>query len=169
MKPVTVNRIIIWLIVCLGIVLPWAIGIGVKLYLQSQGKPTWEWSYFFEPENIALELWATAWFAAPYLVLGVLALCIIVGRIPLLDRLTDWERRVIVLASLVWGTVGSVRVFLGMFRSFDPVVFLFAPVFFVQYLDDMAIGLAGGIVIAALSFAVRRLRTGVNAGTSARK
>ena len=59
--------------------------------------------------------------------------------------------------------------FLGMFRSFDPIVFLFAPVFLVQYLDDMLIGLAGGIVIAALSFAVRRLRTGVNAGTSARK
>jgi len=158
LKPSAVNKIIIWLIVCLGIVLPWATGIGVKLYLQSQGEPTLAWSDFFEPEAIPLELWATPWFAAPYLLLALLARWILAGRLPLLDRFTDWERRVIVLASLGWGAVGSIRVFVDIFMDLDLIVFLLAFYIPLHYADDMLIGLAAGIVIAALSLAIRRCK-----------
>lgn len=159
MKPETVNRTIIWLIICLGITLPWATGISVKLYLQAQGRPTWPWSHFFSPGALVTELWATMWFAAPFLMLAFLAQWILPGKLSYLDRFTDWERRAIVLATLSGGAVGSVRVFLDVFWEFDPMVWFFAFLIPLLYMSDMLIGLAAGICIAVLSLVVRRLQT----------
>ena len=159
-RPVTLNKVIIWLIVFVGIACPWAIGVGVKLYLQSQSTPTWPWSYFFNPAIMVLELWATLWFAAPFLGLAALGRLILLGRRPLLERFTDWERRMVVFAGLGWGAVGSVRVFLGLFWELDPIVFMFAFLVSLDYVDDIVIGLCAGICVATLTLAVRRLVSG---------
>jgi hypothetical protein len=157
MRSVTLNKVIIWLIAFVGIACPWVIGVSVKLYLQSQGRPTWPWSYFFNPPIMALELWATLWFAAPFLVLAALGRLIFLGRLWFLDRFNDWERRLVILAGLGWGAVRSVRVFLGLFWELDPIVFMFAFLESLDYVGDIIIGLYAGICVATLSLAVRRL------------
>jgi hypothetical protein len=116
-----------WLLRCVliaGLLIPWATGIGVKLYLDSRGEPTWDLSYFLYPAIMALELWATFWFALPSLLLAWFGSKLFSPADPWFASLAPWERRMIILSSGVTGSVASVHVFLDVFWNFHPINFL---------------------------------------------
>lgn len=138
-----------------GLLLPWCIGIGIKLFLDSQGEPTWNWSYLLHPGIVLAELWASLWFAAPSLVLAYFAYRLFTGRVRWLHRLNRVEHCLIIVAAMTWGTAGSVPVFYQLFWKFDPIV-LFVPFFVTAvYVDDYAFGLLAGLLFAWLSWAIR--------------
>lgn len=64
---------IFWSIIATGMTLPWAVGIGVKLYLAAQGLRTWPWWYFLNPTRFVLELTLTLVFASPFIALAFFA------------------------------------------------------------------------------------------------
>ncbi len=39
--PSRVDRVIVVMTIGTGLLLPWGVGVGVKLYLQALGRPTW--------------------------------------------------------------------------------------------------------------------------------
>lgn len=145
-------------VVMSGILIPWCIGVGMKLHLDRLGEPTWDWAYFFHPRSLLTELWATFWFAAPSLALALLAHYLLAGRIARLDFLVASEKRVVVLASAAWGGLQSVPVFLDIFRNLDPIIFLLS--FYVAgvYVGHYLTGLLAGLALALASAGLRRLR-----------
>jgi len=142
-----------WFIIAYGLALPWIVGIGVKLYLQIQGKPTWPWSFFFQPHILLISILCTVWFASPYIGLAFLARFILSARS--FFRTGYLERLIIILAGLLWGSVGSVKIFLAIFLPFDPLIF-FAFSLPALYGDDMLIGLLGGSVVATVMVLLRK-------------
>ena len=96
----------------------------MKLYLQAIGRPTLPWSYFLAPESLVRELPLTAWLASPYLALALLARSVLRGdRVPFTGGLSQWERRALVMASLLAGALGTVLTFIVIFWEFDPLYF----------------------------------------------
>ncbi len=153
------RRIDSWItrgILAAGIITPWCVGIGVKVYLDQQGEATWSWLYFLHPGRLLAEIWATFWFAAPSFLLAILAHLMLAGRIGRLNRLNAYEKRFVVLASAIWGGVRSVEVFLEIFRSLDPVVFLVPFYVTALYVGHYALGLGAGFALAFASYAIRR-------------
>ena len=67
------NSGLVWAIVLTGIALPWICGAGVKIYLDFSGMPTWPWSAFLSPFQLAFLLPATAWISLPFFVLAYAA------------------------------------------------------------------------------------------------
>ena len=141
-----------------GIVIPWAVGIGVKIHLDALGEPTWDWLYFLHPGRLLAEVWATFWFAAPSLALVILAHFLLSGRITRLNFLSANERRAVILTSAIWGGIGSVPIFIEVFRELDPIVF-FVPFFITAiYVGHYLLGLIAGAVLALGSYGIRRMR-----------
>ncbi len=143
---------IFWAIVATGMALPWAVGIGVKLYLDAQGLPTWPWRFFLDPARLTVEFVLTLIFASPFIALAFLARYLL--SVPLWGT-RYWERLLVILCGLLGGAVGTVRTFLFVFVQFDPIL-LFAPLPLL-YVDDMLRGLLIGCIVAALSMLTRRL------------
>ena len=112
---------IFWCITAFGLALPWIIGIGVKLYLEIQGKPTWPWSFFFQPHILIMSLICTVWFATPYIGLAFLARFILPRQS--FFRTGYLERLIIILGGFVCGSVAAVKIFLSVFWEFDPIIF----------------------------------------------
>ena len=150
------GSIVAWICGLVGVLLPWSVGIGTKIYFDLHDHPTWDWLYFLHPARLLFEVWATFWFALPAIALAVLAYFLFTDRIPRLAGFNDFEKSLVILPSLVWGAVGSVPVFLDIFREFHPIVVLIP--FFVTfaYVGDYTIGLLAGLVLAICSCAVRR-------------
>lgn len=141
-----------------GVLTPWACAIYTKLSLDARGLPTWDWLYFVHPGTVLAELWATAWFALPSLVLVVLGHRLFQGWPSWLARLSATERRLAVLACAAWGALASVPEFLAVFAEFHPVILL-APFFVTAtLLDGYLVGLAAGLMLAAASCVFRLLR-----------
>ncbi len=147
----------VWLVVSIGALLPWVVGIGVKVYLDLKGEPTWDWLYFLNPGILVVEVWSTFWLAAPSIVLGLLAHLMFSGRIPWARPLMRWEQGMIVIASALWGAAGSVPVFIEMFWKFHPISFVVPFLYTWLYVDDYLLGLATGTLLAVVSIGVRRL------------
>ena len=143
---------IFWSIVATGMALPWVVGIGVKLYLDARGLPTWPWGYFLHPTRLAVEFVLTVVFASPFIALAFLARYLL--SVPLWGT-RDWERLLVILCGLVGGAIGTVRTFWLVFSIFDPMI-LFGPLPLL-YVDDMLLGLLIGCLIAALSALMRKL------------
>ncbi|MDX1487066.1 MAG: hypothetical protein R3268_02620 [Acidiferrobacterales bacterium] len=146
------TRWIFWFIVASGMALPWAVGIGVKFYLDAQGLPTWPWRFFLDPARFVLELTLTLVFASPFITLAFLARYLLSA--PLWGT-RYWERLLVILCALLGGAVGTVRTFLLVFLQFQPMN-LFAPLPLL-YVDDMLRGLLVGCIIAGLSALTRKL------------
>jgi hypothetical protein len=149
-----------WGTAALGAVIPWSVGIGVKLHLVSEGKPTWDWSYFLQLQSLLVELWATLWFAAPSVGLAFFAHLLFSGRFPRLAGLASFEKTLIVLASALCGGVASGRVFLDVFWLLDPSVFLFPSAVVIRYAGYYLLGLVAGCALAGLSAGFRRAGRG---------
>lgn len=142
----------------LGLLLPWLVGIGMKLYLDARGEPTWDWLYFLHPGRLALELWATLWLAAPSLVLALVARLLFRDRLPGATLLSPAEKAAAILVAAAWGAAGSLPVLIALFRDFHPVSFLVPFFHTLLYLDDYLLGLAAGALLAVTGSALRHRR-----------
>lgn len=145
---------IFWLIAVPGLVLPWVIAAGVKVYLQAQGRPTVPWEYFVDPRSLLFLIPLTIFWATPHIALGLAATSILQGRITFLHWATPLERVFILSTAFVCGTVGLVVVFISVFWEFNPLFFFVPlPVFYGLF---MALGYLIGCVIAKVSAGIRR-------------
>lgn len=151
------DRTLIWATVAVGLLLPWATGVGVKLYLQAQGKPTFPWSYFFGPV-LVLELSATAVFALPFVVLALAGCAVLQGRIASLRDVDAWETRAVLLGGLLGGVVGALWTFVRVFFVFDPMVLLVSWIVATYYLPHLCAGLVAGLGVALAHVWLRRRR-----------
>ena len=106
---------VFWLIAVPGLVLPWATGAGVKLYLQAQGRPTLPWEDFVSPGSLLFFIPFTIFWAIPHIALGLITTAILQGRSTSLHWATRLEKFFILGFAFVCGTVGLVVVFLGVF------------------------------------------------------
>lgn len=147
------DKKIFWFITAFGLALPWIIGIGVKLYLEIQGKPTWPWSFFFQPHILIMSLICTVWFSTPYIGLAFLAQFILSRQS--LFRTGYLERLIIILGGFLCGSVAAVKIFLGVFWEFDPIIFL-AVSLPASYAPYMLIGLLGGSMVATVMAWLRK-------------
>lgn len=158
--PSRVDRAIVVMVVSTGLLLPWAVGVGVKLYLQALGRPTWPWSdisvyaIYFGP-------FASVIAAAPLIILAILYREWTVGSLGRLSRATPLQGRLVVLFAFAGCVAGMVRVFIDVFWEFDPLVLWFIPGIVVMYLPWMAGGLVVGALLAVLAGFVERRSPGV--------
>lgn len=150
---------LVWIVLALGALLPWCVAIGVKLYLDSHGSSTWGWRYFLHPGTVLAEIWTTVCLAAPSMVLAIFALQLFSGRLKWLNMLSRLEKASVIAACAAWGAVGSVPVFVEMFREFHPVSFFFPFFWTALYVDDYALGLFAGFVLAFAGYGVRYWRS----------
>ena len=64
------NRILsaglFWGILLVGLLLPWTVGVWVKISLQAKGMPTFPWLYFLAPGRILGEAIVSAYWALPF-------------------------------------------------------------------------------------------------------
>jgi hypothetical protein len=150
--PKTTKRIF-WFMIAVGMILPWCVGIWVKLYLQAAGKPTVPWSYFLSPGSILLEIPLTIWFASPFIALAFLSRYVL--STPSFPYVLYWERLLMLVCGVIWGSVGMVKTFLEVFWEFDLLYFILVPLP-AFYVDDILIGLFGGCAIAAISVLLRK-------------
>jgi hypothetical protein len=121
----TANRIA-WIVGVTGTLAPWLVGLGVKVYLQSVGRPTLPIASFLDPVAIPVLLIATlAMWSFPFVLLALLArFWFLPGGQPV----SSFRSR----TRLVWltyaaGMVITVPVFVGVFWEFD-MMYLFVPV-----------------------------------------
>lgn len=152
--PSRVDRVIVVLVASTGLLLPWGIAVGVKLYLQALGRPTWPWS-----DNSVYAIYfgqfASVIAAAPLIILAILYRQWTVGNLGS-ARATPLQRRLVVLFAFAGCVAGMVRVFIDMFWEFDPLVLWFIPRV-AMYLPWMAGGLVVGALLALVAgFVVRR-------------
>jgi hypothetical protein len=128
MRPETARRTG-WFIGVSGVLLPWVVGLVVKLYLQAQGKPTLSIRGFIDPSSIVvLLILTTVMWSSPFVILGFL-----VGtRFPPRGSTVysfRYDRR------LGWWTYGAgvaaaVLVFIPLFNQFDSMLLLIPIGFF---------------------------------------
>ncbi len=156
MNSKTINKNIALAIVLLGLTLPWIIGIGVKLYLQFQGKPTWTWSHLSDPTILFLMIHANFWFALPYLGLASLSRQIFQRRLPFFNQFNPWVNWLMIFSGLLWGTVASVRLLLKIFWVFDPRILVFPFLISFYYVGYMFLGLGFGWIVALAISAFRK-------------
>lgn len=158
--PSRVDRIIVVMVVGTGLLLPWVVGVGVKLYLQALGKPTWPWSdisayaIYFGP-------FASVIAAAPLIILAILYRRWTVGNLGCFTRATPLQGRLVVLFAFAGCVAGMVRVFIDMFWEFDPLVLWFIPRVVVMYLPWMGGGLVVGALLATIAGFVVKKSPGV--------
>lgn len=157
--PSRVDRVIVVTMVVVGLLLPVAVGVGVKLYLQAQGRPTWPWSdiqayaIVFGPIDAVIA-------AAPLILLASLYRKWAVGDLARFSRATPLQGRLVVLSGFAGCAAGMVRVFIDVFWEFDPLALFFVPVLVALYLPWMVGGLAVGALLAVIAGAASRRSPG---------
>ena len=135
---------IFWVIIAIGAILPWIVGIAVKLYLDTHGKPTLPWSYFIDFGTFIFLIPLSVWFAIPYIILAYVAR----------NRLTKpfWglesygARLIFISGGLVGGCIGTVMIFINVFWEFNFLFFLI-PIW-IYYIPHMLGGLFVGFLVA---------------------
>lgn len=154
--PSRLDRAIVVAMVAAGLLLPWAVAIGVKLHLERLGRPTVPWSdisayaIFFGPIGTPIA-------AAPLIALAVLYRRWTLGKLGRFSRATPLQGRLVVLSGFAGGAAGMVRVFIDVFWEFDALALWFIPEMVVLSLPWMAGGLAVGLLLAAIAgLAARR-------------
>jgi len=139
------TRILCWFMIT-GAVVPWIAGIGTKLYLDYQGQPTFPWSYFLGLEMIFAEVLFSLWFTSPFFLLGLFA------RRKLSTATENREiyraRKIPILTGFIFGVIGEMLVFVGVFWNFD-ILLLFTPLP-MFYLFFMIVGYAAGVGYVSL-------------------
>lgn len=131
----------------MGLLLPWTVGIGVKLYLDAHSKPTLPWSYFLNVGSLLLFIPLSFWFAVPYLGLIYFARRILPG--PWRGLQSARARVLVVVAGLLGGCIGTVFTFMKVFWEFDPLYF-FIPLLWIYYVPPMVGGVLVGFWIAKI-------------------
>ncbi len=155
--PSRADRVIVVVMVCTGLLLPLAVGVGVKLHLQALGRPTWPWSDIWA-YAIYLGPFASVIAAAPLIVLAAVYRRWTVGDLGWLRRATPLQGRLVVLSTFAGCVAGMVRVFIEVFWEFDPIVLYLVPGLVLMYLPWMAGGLVAGALLALIAGSLARRR-----------
>ncbi|NTW83022.1 MAG: hypothetical protein HGB36_06600 [Chlorobiaceae bacterium] len=109
-------------IIITGLLLPWFVGAGVKLYLSSIGKPTVPWAYFLSPGSILILTPFSIWFAISYIMLAYSGRQVLAK--PFLGLRSCTGRTIFISGGLAGGIIGTVRTFIDVFWVFDFLYFL---------------------------------------------
>ncbi len=158
--PTRTDRAIVVTLVSTGLLLPLAVGIGVKLYLQGRGIPTVPWenigayALYFGPLDSVIA-------AAPLILLAVLYRHWTIGKLRWFSRATSLQGRLVVLSGFAGCVAGMVREFVGVFWEFDALILWVMPLVVAKYLPWMAAGLVVGGLLAVVAGFV----AGESAGT----
>lgn len=161
--PRRVDRVIVVMVVSTGLLLPWIVAVGVKLYLQAQGRPTVPWSdisayaLFFGPLGSVIA-------AAPLVILAKWYRDWMLGKLAWFPRATPLQGRLVVLSGFAGCAAGMVHTFIQVFWEFDALVLWFIPGIVAMYLPWMAGGLAFGAVLAVISQLLARKSPGEGGG-----
>jgi hypothetical protein len=134
-----------WVILLSGLLLPWGVGLWVKLTLQSQGSPTWPWVFFLHPGILLVEILVSAYWALPFTGLALLSRYGLERRLPFFN-LAPMERLVCVALSFIVGVFKAIPLFKALFWKFHPISFLY-PWFVWHGGMDMLAALLGGWVL----------------------
>jgi hypothetical protein len=156
LKTCSVGSVLAWTTLLVSALLPWFVAIAVKLHLDAQGEPTWDWLYFLHPTSILYELWATLWFALPGISVALLCYPLFSNRHIFFHRLNAVEKAVIILPSLVIGAFGSIPVFIDTFWEFHPIVLMLPFFITILYTGHYVLGLGVGLTLALGSNWIRR-------------
>ena len=139
------NRILsaglFWGILLVGLLLPWTVGVWVKISLQAKGMPTFPWLYFLAPGRILGEAFVSAYWALPFTGLAFLGRYGLEARLPFFD-IGPCDRVACIIFSFVVGVWRAVPLFRDLFLEFHPIVFLYP--WFVRYGRDMVLALLAG-------------------------
>jgi len=125
------------LFVVTGVVVPWATGLGVKVYLDAQGRPTLPLGGFLDPASVIVEILLTlgAW-ALPFLLLASAVL--VPWRVGFAADSPDRDSLLPIWLAYAAGVIAAVPVFVSVFWEFDSMMML-VPVGLVL-LPPMALG-----------------------------
>lgn len=134
---------IFWGIIVIGAILPWIVGITVKLYLDAHGKPTLPWSYFINFGSLIFLIPVSVWFAIPYIILAYVARNLLAK--PFWGLESYVARLLFIGGGLVGGCIGTVMKFIEVFWEFDPLFFVIP--LWVYYIPHMLIGLFVGFLV----------------------
>ena len=123
---------------------PWVVGLGVKVYLQSQGRPTLPIADFVNPTALPILLIATlSMWSFPFLLLALVARYRILGRTHPQRSLT--QRLWLVRMTYAGGMIGAVVLFVGVFWQFD-TIYVIVPLG-LYIIPPMALGYGAGVVM----------------------
>lgn len=111
--------------VAAGTLVPWLTGLGVKLWLDSLGHPTYPISDFLNPVAVPAYLaWTLLLWAFPFLLLGILAVA--AGRVRLAPdpSAPGWTRPL--WAAFIVGVALEIPIFVDVFWEWNAIM-LFVP------------------------------------------
>lgn len=146
------ERAIIGGLLIAALLLPWGTGAAVKIYLDSQGLPTYPWIAYINPWTLAVYVIPTTlYWSSPLLALALL--WPIATRPYRLWGSSARDRAAIVLGGYMLGAVGAVRLYVPLFRDIEHST-VSAARLPLSYLPYVALGMAVGA-----AFALIRLRT----------
>jgi hypothetical protein len=128
-----------------GLVLPWMVGLWVKIYLASHGRPTVPLQYFMSPGSLLIEAVLSAVFAIPFFVLARIGRLMIQGRFRVGTNVE--ETTFVLLLTYIAGVGGMIKVFIEVFWVFDPLSLIFGFVLPFHYAGYMIIGFLAGLLL----------------------
>jgi hypothetical protein len=115
-----------WTIAVTGTLTPWVVGLGVKVYLDSQGRPTLPIADFVNPTALPVLVVVTlSMWSFPFLLLALAARYRILVR-PHAGR-SFAQRLCLVWLAYAGGMVAAVPLFVGVFWQFD-IMYLIVPI-----------------------------------------
>ncbi len=139
------SNFLFWVILLVGLLLPWCVGAWVKLFLEVQGKPTWPWGFFLHPEILLVEIFASVYWALPFTGLALLSRYGLEKQLSLLN-LNPMERLLCISLSFLVGVYHATLLFKDLFWKFHPIAFLY-PWFVRNGGLEMLAALVGGWVL----------------------
>jgi hypothetical protein len=152
------TRAIFWMLLVAALALPWGTGAAVKIYLDTQGLPTYPWHYFLNPWTLAIfVIPSSVYWSSPLLALALLWL-FTAGPDRLLGS-TRGDRLIIVLGGFLLGAAGAVRLYIPLFWDIQHST-VSAGLVPLLYLSHVLVGTALGSALA-IARARRRTRAGV--------
>jgi hypothetical protein len=141
------EKLFFWYILSIGLASPWMVGIIIKKYLDSQGQPTYPWTYFLNIDALVFLLPLTLWFGIPFILLAFFHRYFI-GKKSFAKLNSYTSRFIVTIFATLGGIIGVVITFTGVFWQFD-MIYFFIPLW-IFYLPTMVLGLFGGIFVGHL-------------------
>lgn len=137
---------VFWGIIAVGALIPWIVGAGVKLYLDSQGRPTHPWSTFLNASTILWIIPLSAWLSLSYIVFAFAAQRLI--NKPYWGMKSLRSQSLFIAGGLTGAVIGSIWVFIHVFWEFNVFVLL---------MPLWAFNIPALLLGAALGFALGRM------------
>lgn len=111
------------LVAATGLFLPWVVGLGVKIYLDSRGRPTLPISDFLDPQALPVLLIQTlTLWAFPFLILASAVL--VPWRVGFAKDPRGRESMVPIWLAYAGGVLAEIPLFMGIFWEFDAIMLI---------------------------------------------